>query len=312
MQPFLARCWDRWSAFWFTPKAPESLAIFRILLGVFFLVYWLLRAPHVEFLFSADGIYMPAITIRHSWSEVHDLFSLLGFLSAPIPVWATWSLYIGLIGSLLLFTIGLWTRGAAISTVVLYLYFYLIELYQLDASYDRLFLQTAFAMCFSDCDERFSVRAWRLRRRRIALREKVPFWPARLIGLQMMLVYFGTGFHKSLSPAWDGGEILYYSLISQWGSGIAYGIAGLLLPMAVYQVMVYGTIAFELFAPYGLYVPRFQPWYFASGVLFHVGIAVTLQIWQFVSMPAAYILFVDPERVRRWCDGESPSSPSLA
>ena len=50
----------------------------------------------------------------------------------------------------------------------------------------------------------------------------------------------------------------------------------------------------------GLYVRRFQPYFFTVGLLFHLGIAVTLQIWQFLAMPAAYVLFLDPEQFAKW------------
>ena len=301
MKHFEERWWQLWDDYWFELRPPESLAIFRILLGLFFLVYWLLRAPHVSFLFSTDGVYFPFFDPPAAFSEVGSARDLLGWLLTPIPLWATWTLYTTLIVSLVLFTVGWWTRFAAIAYFLLYVYFYHLQLYRLDASYDRLFLQTALLICVSRCDEIFSLRALWRRRKGLPLAETIPFWPARLIGLQMMLVYFGTGFHKVFSPAWAGGEILYYSFIGLWASDLAFGIAQLGLPMAVYGVMVYGTIAFELSAPIGLHVRRFQPWYFVAGVFFHLSIALTLQIWQFMAMPAAYILFLDPAWVRQFC-----------
>ncbi len=295
------RAWQLWDDFWFQPRPPESLAIFRILLGAFFLLYWLLRAPHVSFLFTTDGVYFPFFRFPASFSDVETTRDLLGWLLKPTPLWVTGTLYSALVASLVLFTVGWWTRFAAISYFLLYFYFFHVALYRLDASYDRLFLQTALLMCFSRCDEVFSLRArWR-RHHGLPLADTIPFWPARLIGLQMMLVYFGTGFHKVFSPAWAGGEILYYSFIGFWGTDLAFGIASLGLPMWVYAIMVYGTIAFELSAPIGLYLKRFQPWYFVSGFFFHASISLTLQIWQFMAMPAAYVLFVEPERVSEMC-----------
>ena len=131
---------------------------------------------------------------------------------------------------------------------------------------------------------------------------EIAFWPARLIGLQIMAVYVGTGWNKIFSEAWHGGEVLHYALIGGWASPVAFGFVRLVPDMWFYDVAVFSTIAFELFAPIGLYASRCQPWFFTAGFMFHLGIAVTLQIWQFLAMPAAYILFVEPSRVRDLCE----------
>ncbi len=264
---------------------------------MFFLIYWLPRAPYVAFRFTTRGLYTP------------DLSQLgpLGWLMTPIPLWATWAIYGALVASLVSFTLGWRTRSAAVVYFLTYLYFFHLELYILGASYDRLFLQISFLMCFSRSDEVYSLRAAMRRRAGLPLATSIPFWPLRLIAFQGMLVYFATGIHKVFAPEWWGGEILYYSIISAWGSDLAYRIAALGFPMELYDVLVYSTIVLELSAPIGLYMRRFQPWFFIAGFAFHSTIALTLQIWQFMAVPATYVLYLDPKRVERFCESRWPS-----
>ena len=295
-----------WDRFWFEPKPPTSLALFRILFGSFLLFYWLARAPYVPFLYTARGLYFPMYSApEDGFLGVRGVRTLLGALMQPAPEWLTWILYGGLVLALAMFTLGVFSRRACLAYLVLSVYFHHVQVYQQNTLFDRLFLQMAVLMCLARSDEVLSLRRFYLERFRGSAPPSaplVPFWPARLITVQVALVYFGTGFHKTFSPAWQGGEMLYYNFIGIWGSPLAFSIARLELPMEVYAVFVYLTIAFELTAPFGLFSRRAQPWYFLAGMAFHVSIAATLQIWQFLVMPAAYVLFVDAFTVERAFD----------
>jgi hypothetical protein len=296
----LQRLWEGWCRFWFDWQPPHALALFRVLLGVFLLFYWGLRAPHIGFLFTPDGIYVPLFDApAGGLMGARSLAEVVGALTAPAPTWVTWALYSTLMGSLVLFLLGWWTRLAAVSHFLLYVYFYHVELYSLNASFDRLFMQVSLVMCFCRCDEVISLRAWQRRRRGLPIQPLVPFWPARLIALKMVFLYFGTGFTKVFSDAWQGGEILYYSFLSYWGTELSFWFARTFPSMALYDVAVYATIVFELSAPVCLHIKRLQPWYFLAGFMFHLTIAVSLQIWQFMAIPATYLFFLDPASVER-------------
>ena len=308
---------ERWDRFWFEPKPPTSLALFRILFGSFLLVYWLVKAPHVPFLFTTRGLHFPMYpSPEDGFLGVTGIRTFLGALMQPAPAWVIWTLYAALIVSLLAFTFGVFARRACLVYLVLSAYFHHLQVYQQNTLFDRLFLQLALVMCFARSDEVLSLKRWlfeRLGRSQPQPAALVSFWPARLVTVQVALVYFGTGFHKALSPAWQGGEILYYNFIGIWGSPLAFSIAGLGLPLALYAVAVYLTIAFELTAPLGLFSPRWQGWYFLTGMAFHLSIAWTLQIWQFLVMPAAYVLFVDAFTVEHAYDRLLPkrSDPAI-
>ena len=114
------------------------------------------------------------------------------------------------------------------------------------------------------------------------------------------MVYLGTGFTKVYSDAWSSGEVLYYAMIGGWGSDWSYWLVRVGPGMWFFDVFVMATILFELYSPFGLYMRRFRPYFFTVGIVFHLGIALTLQIWQFLAMPTAYVLFLDPEQFAKW------------
>jgi hypothetical protein len=233
------------------------------------------------------------------WSGVQGPTDVIGMLTRPVAPAVTWTLYAVLMASLVLFVAGVRARFAATVHFLLYAYFYHVQMYSLNASLDRMLLQVSLLLCFARSDEVISLRArWR-RRRGLPLRERVPFWTGRLIGVQGMFVYLGTGLHKVFAPEWHGGEVLYFNFINYWGSDLAFWLARTVPDLRVYAFFVYLTIAFEVSAPVGLYWRKAQPFYFLMGLGFHTIIAFTLQIWQFLVVPGTYVLYVDPEKVKR-------------
>jgi hypothetical protein len=120
--------------------------------------------------------------------------------------------------------------------------------------------------------------------------------------VQVAFMYWGTGVFKLLSPAWAGGEMLAYSLMGDWASRAAFWLLQWNLPWGVFDVIVLTTILMELYAPFLLFHPSWQKWFFAWGVVFHTGIGVCLNIWPFMVMPLSYVLFIEPARVKRMAE----------
>jgi hypothetical protein len=93
------RASDAWNRYWFRPQPPHSLGIFRLLLGLFFLVLWLLRAPHVSRYFSTAGIHAPMFAAPVGGLDgVRDWTDILGYLIQAVPPWTAWGLYVALHG----------------------------------------------------------------------------------------------------------------------------------------------------------------------------------------------------------------------
>ena len=73
--------------------------------------------------------------------------------------------------------------------------------------------------------------AWALRTRAGPRLQAVPAWPARLIVVQIALLYFGSGFWKLVNPYWHQGEMLRMTLAGPWGTGPAAALVALDLPV---------------------------------------------------------------------------------
>ena len=71
--------------YWYALEVPHTLCLFRILLGIHFLIGWLSVMPQVDFYYSSEGIALPAYP-----PPVGDASSPLDFLAVviqPPPPW---------------------------------------------------------------------------------------------------------------------------------------------------------------------------------------------------------------------------------
>lgn len=131
---------------------------------------------------------------------------------------------------------------------------------------------------------------------RLATRPKdeasVPAWPLRLFQIQLVYIYFFSGFHKLGSHDWYTGQAVYYVLQQR-------GFARLDLSAFTHPVFIglatYGTLFFELLVfPVLVWVRALRPFVLAMGLLFHVGVALSMRVFVFGEiMPLLYLSFVN-------------------
>lgn len=289
----------QWNHFWYRRVPPHALALTRIAFGSFLLLYWGLKAHQVPMLFSDRGLILPLFP-AHSFGPLAPLFPPV--LSVACVLFAIF--YVCLI----LFTIGLRMRLAGLAAFLLYVYYWLLSLHLFNTSFDRLFLFTLLVLTLSGADRTLSVRAWREGGDARSF-TGVSILPQRLLMLQITFVYLGVALQKLWLPDWQSGEILSYSMVGVWGSALGNWIVARNWPMAVFDVSVFLIKAFETAMPIGLWVPRVQRWFMAGGILFHTGIALLLDIWWFLVLIPAYVLFFDAEEVQactqRWLGKEN-------
>jgi len=204
--------------------------------------------------------------------------------------------------SFLLITVGAWMRVGTVIAFILYAYYQSLSLHLFGASFDKLFQVILLVLTFSGADCCFSYKM--KRRYGSALEwEYISVLPQRIIALQIAFIYLGVGYQKLWLPHWKEGEVLYYAFIGRWGSDLAYFTARS-TPMIVFDWMVYITKSFELMIPFGLFIKPVQKWFFLGGALFHTAITAFLQIWWFMVLIPAYILYLEPEEVQRMWEGK--------
>ena len=283
-----------WNHFWFRPVPPHALALLRILSGAVLLLYWGLKAPPQQPLLADHGLVLPYFPAT-SFGPLAPLF--------PSALTVACILFAIFYACLILFTIGLQMRLAGLAAFLLYVYYWFLSLHLFNTSFDRLFLFTLLVLALSGADRTLSFRAWR---ESGDARSSVPvnILPQRLLMFQITIVYLGVALQKLWLPDWQSGEILSYSMVGVWGSSAGNWVVARNWPMAFFDVSVFLIKFFELAMPFGLWIRSMQRWFMAGGVLFHVGIAILLDIWWFLVLIPAYVLFFEPEDVRsqteRW------------
>ncbi len=123
----------------------------------------------------------------------------------------------------------------------------------------------------------------------------VPAWPARMMFVQLAVLYFFSGYYKFLCPSWQTGYAMYYVAHElSWSTAPALNTAA---PLWAHRVMSWGTLVWELGFPVLALLPGTRTVTLALGVFFHVLTLFTLEIGHFALYAvAAYAMFVPWER----------------
>jgi len=273
-------------ALWFAPTSPYPIAAFRILLGLYLLVYFGTLAPHTRVLFSRDGVYVPFL--------VPDF--------AP-PVEIAWIAMAALLGLSAALTLGLWTRWVVPVLLVVYLHHYLLALAVKDSAFERLIVIYLVALVPAQAN---AVWAWRRRSERAhaggaeanAEVTSASFTP-RILRFQTIMLYLGAGLWKLGNVEWHGPHLLRATLQSIWANPLAFQLVRLGWSDATWAWISRSVIAFELLLAALLLVRRTRWLGVALGVGFHALNCVVLALPEFLICVAPYVFFLPPEHVER-------------
>ena len=284
------RRWDNWLT---RSAPPHTLAIVRIVFGAFLLLYFATYVPHITMVFSSQGTALPL--------HLDNVTGPLQILYMPPSPQDAHFLYAAFLLSCLLIAIGHMLPFACLATAAGFAYFWQINLHPFPASIHRVMFIILFVLCFSGADRAYSVRMWR-RNGSWKTWEPICVLPQRLIAMQLTFTYFSSGWQKTYLPMWKGGEILWYSFTSNFATPLAFWIARLGLPMLAYDALVLGVKIFECMLPFGFWLKHWRVLTFIGGALFHILVALLLNIYSFLVLIPLYIVFLEPEDVQAFCD----------
>lgn len=158
----------------------------------------------------------------------------------------------------------------------------------------------------------------RARSGRRPLDEVGPLWPVFLMRIEVVAVYFGSGFSKLVDPDWFGGTVTRLRVV-QWRDSIAArGVPDWALDLVAsdgfHLVFAKLVILTELAIAVGLVLRRGRPGAMWLAVWFHVAIELTasVQVFSYAGI-AALVIWVTPfgrERVVS-VDVRSPMGRSI-
>lgn len=127
--------------------------------------------------------------------------------------------------------------------------------------------------------------------------EKIPAWTTRLFQIQLVLIYFFSGWFKSSGPDWINGTALHYVL--NQGVWSRFDVLGMSAHPVLIGLLTYGSLLFELILfpalvwPLATRIPIL-----IGGLLFHLGIGISMRIIMFTEvMPVFYLVFLEEEHI---------------
>ncbi|MBI3336630.1 hypothetical protein HYZ98_03645 [Candidatus Peregrinibacteria bacterium] len=279
---------------------PHSMAILRILLGMWLLIHWGLKTPAIPMLFSDQGLALPYFL--PTGIGAIDIFLI------PPSVTVAYAVFTLLMVALAMVTIGMRMRAGILMTLGIYAYFWNIGLHPFFMTFERLFVFILLVLLCSGADRTFSLRML-LHKGSVFAWQPIHILPQRLIALQLSATYLGVGWEKMALPDWQHGEILTHALTGRWATPLAFTVAQTNLPLPFYDRALFLLKFFQFLLPFGLWIRRYQWLFFFGGALFHITIAVLISMWWFLIMVPAYITFLEPEAVYRFLKKTAPSIP---
>ncbi len=256
----------------FALEVHEGWGLARRLWAIGMAITWLQRGLHFEERYTDAG----ALVLR-SYVPINDLFYF-----SPLGGWVV---YAALMTALVMVFLGRATRTALVLAIVGHLALNLTEGINFKG-YDRLFFWQS--LCLLVAPGRIDGRG---------------------VGLPMarycvLITYFGlygqTGWEKIANePSWWEGLPLMYNMVHRNFGDMPLGVmisdvTWLMVPMS------WTTLVFEAGFPFLWWFRRIRPWLLLTGVAFHIGILVLMNVPNFTAASLAlYPMLLAPTEYER-------------
>jgi len=280
----LVRCWRAWEEFLFAPVDARSLAWLRIAFGAYLLWYYVDLFSFLSLHFLPPALLPPPALASGSGVM---LIKYVHYAAAP-----RLALYALTLAAAFALMAGFQTRLAATLCWVLHQSW--LSMAAGRNSGDNVVSVTSFLLMVAAlAGHAQSVLAFDAPTRfRLDPPRYIFAWTSRLFQIQLVFIYLFTGFHKCASNVWYRGEALYY--VFQQPVWSRHDLTWLVNPIVI-GLLTYGTLLFEaLLFPVLVWPKSTRHWVLLAGVLFHLGISLSMRVFVFGEiMPLLYLSFVD-------------------
>ncbi|PIQ76169.1 hypothetical protein COU78_01265 [Candidatus Peregrinibacteria bacterium CG10_big_fil_rev_8_21_14_0_10_49_24] len=287
--------------FFFREIQANGFGLLRVLWGglVFF---WMLSVIRfVPFFYSESG-FLPTplgeITFRSAYR-----FSLLDGMEST----GVWILYFLLLTSALSACVGKWPRISTILTTVLLLSFHERNLFPLGGG-DKVLGLLGFLLCITPEIRAFSVeripKQWNSwwKEHKLLPPLTMPIWPYRLLLWQVIVIYIFSGWEKMTGTMWTNGTavaaVFHHPHFFRWGKDMADALSHPVFSATISYATLMFLLAWALLLIPRSLTSRLPQWVqpgtlkrtlILSGVMFHIGIFILLDVGAFsTAMLAAY------------------------
>ncbi|HVJ20919.1 MAG TPA: HTTM domain-containing protein [Polyangiaceae bacterium] len=278
---------ERFSAFWLSPSRGSAVSLFRIAYAATAVWMAINVLRNVERYYGDTGL-VPWAVVQDQELQRFSLFSL-----APHSQLLPWLLGVGFLLAALGLLIGVGSRWCALGIFVINVSLQHRNPFIYNAG-DRLFVILALLAAFLPLGARWSLEAWRRVRRGLRAPVK-PIWFQRLVALQVAYVYLNAYTGKAGQASWRNGSAVAEILSSEALSTTPITGLSLLGPL-----LTWSTLIFELCFPVLVWSRSLRPYLLVAGILFHIGIQLTMAIPGFgLVMVASYACFLSDDEAER-------------
>jgi hypothetical protein len=287
---------DAWNSFFFEPKSPLPIALFRMLYGLLVIVTLLLLRPDWLTWFGTDA-WTSLSTMRTLEPGARlNLFTIIpqndGWIEALFWIF---------LASASFLTVGLFTRFNSLLVFLCLTSIQQRNLY-ITSGGDTFLRLAGFFLIFAPAGAALSVdRLIRIRRGKEGAGVlPCPPWAQRMIQFELALLYFSSFCWKVQGTPWVQGTALYY--VYHLDEFHRFPIPELFLRPAILKLGSWMALALEFSLGTLIWIKEFRYILLSLGVLFHLWLEYSLNIPMFEwDVLAAYVLFIEPEDlIRGW------------
>ncbi len=260
--------WEAWDAFWFQAEGVERMTLFRRLAAMLMLSSYVVRSIDLELYFGESGVARMAVLPEIMDSKYK--LSLLTLFPGDTAMWVINGIFLV---ALFLLVIGIWPRWASVVAAVIHISF----LHRNPSAGYGVDTIVSFYFLY------FALADWK----------PGTLWTSmayRLCQVQVCIIYAYAGVHKLKGTLWWKGEALWTALanwqLARWDFSWAAHVPILLI------IATFATLLWEVYFPVLIWIKPIRPWMLFFGALFHLGIALALNIPIFAAlMVFTYVLF---------------------
>jgi hypothetical protein len=274
---------------WLTAPQPIArLVLLRVLVPLVVLGFLSSRLVHADDWLSTRGFHVPDLG-GNDWRQPLYL--------SPLPPWAAWAVAAATIASGLALAAGSFTRAAGGIFAALLAYVALAD--RLEAfTVSKLAPVLVLALVWAPSGARFSVDAWRARRRAPAAARVTTDGSGAIRFFQVFLVvmYSGSGIAK-LRGDWLTAPVLWSHVHDDYQTAVSYFLVRS-LPAAAWSALQWLTLAFECGAPLWFALRATRTPALVAGLAMHamIGLMFGPVIWFALLMSSLLVASYAPAR----------------
>lgn len=303
---------EKWQRFWFTPTAPHTLALLRILNGAMLFYTHLVWGKNLlDFLGPNAWINRSTAQQLNSLSTgANYTWSYLYYVESPAILWC---LHLTALLILACYTLGLYTRVTAVLAWIITLS-YCHRLVGLQYGLDQINTFLVMYLMLAPCGEVYSLDAWLANRanpNKTTTLSTATTIATRLIQLHLCVIYFFGGVSKLRGEMWWDGSAVWFAMANLEYQTL--NLTWLIHARWLVALLTHVTVLWETFYCVLVWPRWLRPIILALAVAVHGFIAFALGMITFgLAMISANLVFVPPQMVesavRRLSENKPPHS----